>query len=350
MSKNSNGARKIRVAINGFGRIGRAFLKIATERPELEIVAINDLGDLENLAYLLKYDSVYHNHDFAPIAKEGKLCINDQEVPFLSEREPENLPWKNMDVDVVIESTGFFATYELSQKHLKAGAKKVVISAPAKDEAPEGIDAATVLMGVNPERLQTCQISSNGSCTTNAASPLIAILDEKLGIEKAMLNTVHGYTATQSLVDGPNKKDYRKGRAAAVNMIPTSTGAAIAVTKALPQLENKFDGISVRVPVVSGSIADVTFIAKRDTTVEEINKILKDAEGDLRWKGIFKTTEEQLVSTDILEEPFAAIADLGMTRVVDGNLVKVMSWYDNEMGYTNTLVEHVIKTGQALTS
>ena len=226
----------------------------------------------------------------------------------------------------------------------------MVISAPAKDEAPEGIDGATVLMGVNPERLQTCQISSNGSCTTNAASPVMTILSETIGIEKAMLNTVHGYTATQSLVDGPNKKDYRKGRAAAVNMIPTSTGAAIAVTKALPELDGRFDGIAVRVPVVSGSIADVTFIAKKNTTVEEINKILSDAAKDSRWKGIFKVTDEPIVSTDILGEPFASIADLGMTRVVDGNLVKVMAWYDNEMGYTHTLVEHVVKTGQAVST
>ena len=342
------GNKKIKVAINGFGRIGRAFFKLAMEKKEIEIVAINDLGDLENLAYLLKYDSVYHHHDFEPVAKDGKLCIGKKEIPYLSEKEPENLPWEELGVDVVIESTGFFTKYELSAKHLKAGAKRVVISAPAKDEAPEGIDGATVLMGVNEDRLKTCQISSNGSCTTNAASPLIAILDEKVGIEKAMLNTVHGYTATQSLVDGPNKKDFRKGRAAAQNMIPTSTGAAIAVTKALPALNDKFDGIAVRVPVVAGSIADITFLAKKETSVEEINQILKEAEKDSRWKGVFKTTDEPVVSSDILEQPFAAIADLSMTRVVDGNLVKVMSWYDNEFGYTNTLVEHVIKTGKAI--
>jgi len=339
--------KKIRVAINGFGRIGRSFFKLAWKRSEVEIVAINDLGDKENLAYLLRYDSVYPDKQFDVAVGDTSITVEGKEIAFLSEKDPKALPWSDMDIDVVIESTGFFTKYEDAQMHKDAGAKKVVISAPAKDVENEGGLGNTVLMGINQDKLATCSISSNGSCTTNAGSPLIAILDETIGIEKAMLNTVHGYTATQSIVDGPVRgKDYRKGRAAAQNIIPTSTGAAIAVTKVLPQFVGKFDGIAVRVPVIAGSIVDVTFIAKKDTTVDEINEILTNASKDARWDGIFTVTNEQLVSSDILGEPYASIADLGMTRVVDGNLIKVMAWYDNEMGYTHTLVEHVIETGK----
>jgi glyceraldehyde 3-phosphate dehydrogenase len=210
------------------------------------------------------------------------------------------------------------------------------------------VKGETILLGVNEEKFGTCDITSNASCTTNAASPLIAILDEALGIEKAILNTVHGYTASQSIVDGPNKKDFREGRAAAQNIVPSSTGAAIAVTKAFTKLEGLFDGISMRVPVPAGSMVDVTFISKKETTKEEVNEILKKASADSRWQGIFSATEEELVSSDILGSPFASIADLKMTRVVGGNLIKVMGWYDNEMGYTHTLVEHVIKTGNTI--
>jgi len=340
--------KTIKVAINGFGRIGRAFFRVASQRPEIEIVAINDLGDINNLAYLLKYDTVYGKNDIAIDTKENALMINGKEIAFLSQPDPALLPWKDLGVDVVIESTGFFASYEKSQAHVKAGAKKVVISAPVKDEAPEGLGGATILMGVNEEALKTCTISSNASCTTNAASPLVAILDEGIGIEKAILNTIHGYTATQSLVDAPNKKDFRKGRAAAQNIIPSSTGAAISVTKAFPELEGLFDGVAARVPVIAGSLVDITFIAKRETTKEEVNKILKKAAGEKRWKNIFTVTEEPLVSSDILGNPYASTADLEYTRVVGGNLVKILSWYDNEMGYTHTLVEHVIKTGKNL--
>lgn len=246
---------------------------------------------------------------------------------------------------MVVESTGFFTSFDKAKAHLDGGAKRVVISAPAKGESVPGIESATILMGINEEKLATCQITSNASCTTNAGSPVIAILDEKLGIEKAILNTVHAYTASQSIVDGPNKKDFREGRAGAQNIVPSSTGAAIAVTKALPQLIGKFDGVSLRVPVVAGSIADITFISKRPTTVEEVNKILEDAAEDPRWEGIFTATNEQIVSSDIIGAKYASIADLLMTRVVDGNLVKVLAWYDNEMGYTHTLVKHVIKLG-----
>ncbi len=333
--------KKIRVAINGFGRIGRAFFKVARERREVEIVAVNDLGSVENFAYLLKYDSVYgiSDLDIKANAKNNSLVIDGQEIAFLTEKDPAKLPWKKLDIDVVVESTGLFASAEKSQAHVVAGAKRVVITAPIKD-------GQTVLVGMNESKLESCQISSNASCTTNAGSPLIVILDEALGIEKAILNTVHAYTASQTLVDGLSKKDFREGRAAAQNIVPSSTGAAIAVTKVLPRLEGKFDGISMRVPVVAGSIVDVTFVSKRDTTVEEVNSILKKASAEPRWNGIFTVTEENLVSSDIIGNRHASIADLSFTRVVGGNLVKVLAWYDNEMGYVHTLVEHVIKAGR----
>ncbi|PIR86513.1 type I glyceraldehyde-3-phosphate dehydrogenase, partial [Candidatus Kaiserbacteria bacterium CG10_big_fil_rev_8_21_14_0_10_43_70] len=246
-----------------------------------------------------------------------------------------------------VESTGFFASYEKSKAHLDAGAKRVVVSAPVKDSPEDaGVTGATVLVGVNEDKLATCQISSNASCTTNAGSPVVAILDEAIGIEKAMLNTVHGYTSSQALVDSPNEKDPRRGRAAAQNIVPSSTGAAIATTKAHEGLKDKFDGIAMRVPVVVGSIVDITFVAKKETSVEEVNEILQKASKEDRWKGIFDATDEPLVSTDIIGNPHASVADLQMTRVVDGNLVKVLAWYDNEMGYANTLVRHVLETGK----
>jgi glyceraldehyde 3-phosphate dehydrogenase len=335
---------KTRIAINGFGRIGRAFVRQAWNRKDVEIVAVNDLGSLENLAYLLKYDTVYGKAPFTVDSKDGKLVIDGREVAFLSEKEPQNLPWKDLSVDVVIESTGFFTDYEKAKAHVDAGARRVVISAPVKEESSLG---ATILMGLDESKLGTCPITSNASCTTNSASPVIAILDEAIGIEKAVLSTVHAYTASQSIVDGPSKKDMKEGRAAAQNIVPTSTGAAIAVTKAYPSLVGKFDGISLRVPVPAGSIADITFIAKRATSAEEVNDILRKASVSERWQGIFTTTDEELVSSDIVGEQFASIADLGMTRVVDGNLVKVLAWYDNEAGYTHTLIEHAIKAGHA---
>ncbi len=335
--------KKAHVAINGFGRIGRAFLKAARGHNELVVVAINDLGDINDFAYLLKYDSVYGTADFDVRVEGGNLVVDGKKIQYLSEKDPANLPWKDMQIDVVVESSGLFTSYEKAKVHLDAGAKRVVISAPAKDEPPEGIAGATVLLGVNEDMLPTCQITSNASCTTNAASPLIAILHEKIGMEKAVLNTVHGYTASQSLVDGVSKKDFREGRAAAHNIVPSSTGAAIAVTKAFSALSGIFDGISIRVPVLVGSIVDVTFIAKRDTSAEEVNSILTGAAKEERWKDIFAVTTEPLVSSDIIGMRHASLADLSFTRVVGGNLVKVLAWYDNEMGYTYTLVEHVVK-------
>ena len=336
--------KKIRIAINGAGRIGRAFLKAAWDRPEVEIVALNDLTSIDNIAYLLKYDSVYGISDLDIKVEGGNLVINGKEVKYVSEKEPSALPWKALDVDVVVESTGFFTEYAKARAHIDAGAKKVVISAPAKG-APADATEGMVLLSINCDTLKEKIISSNASCTTNASSPVIAILNETLGIEKAILNTTHAYTASQALVDAPSKKDMREGRAAAMNMVPSSTGAAMAVGQVITDVAGKFDGISVRVPVVAGSLADVTFISKKDTTVEEVNKILTDASMTDRWKDIFAVTTEDLVSRDIIGNTHASIADLSMTRVVDGNLVKVLAWYDNERGYTETLVNHVIKTG-----
>lgn len=342
--------KTIKVAINGFGRIGRSFYRLASIRPEIEIVAINDLGDAENLAYLLQYDSAqgYEDYDIE-IENGGKdWIIDNNKIKFYQEKDPTNLPWKELDIDIVVESTGFFTEYSAAQSHLTAGAKKVVISAPAKGEPIAGVTAATALVGVNNEAFETCQITSNASCTTNAVSPIMVILDEAIGIEKAILNTIHGYTATQSLVDGVNKKDFRRGRAAAVNMVPTSTGAAQAVAKAYPKLINKFDGMAIRVPVISGSLADITFIASKDTSKGEVNNILKKASLDPRWHGVFSVNQEPLVSSDIIGSTIGSIADLEFTQVVGGNLVKVLAWYDNEMGYTGALVEHVIKSGEYL--
>ncbi|MCA9363843.1 type I glyceraldehyde-3-phosphate dehydrogenase [Candidatus Kaiserbacteria bacterium] len=341
--------KKIRVAINGFGRIGRAFFKMSHNHPQFEVVAINDLGDIENLAYLLKYDTVYGQSAFTITTAPGTLTVNGKTIAFYSEREPQKLPWKDNAIDIVLEATGIFASYEKAKVHLDAGAHRVVVTAPVKDDPKAaGVTGATVLMGVNEPALGTCDISSNGSCTTNATSPLIGILKEAVGIEKAVLNTVHAYTATQSIVDGPSKKDFRSGRAAAQNIIPSTTGAAIATTLVHPDLTGNFDGMAMRVPVPTGSIVDVTFIAKKDTSVAEVNAALTDAARKAPWKEIFAVVEEPIVSSDIIGARYASIADLSFTRVVGGNLVKVLAWYDNESSYTHTLVQHVARSAEAL--
>jgi len=330
---------KIKVAINGFGRIGRLFFRQAFDAQDIEIVAINDLGDLENLAYLLKYDTVYGRYKKDVKAENGNLVVDGKIIKCVQIKDPIQLPWKDLGIDVAIESTGIFESYEKAKAHLTAGAKRVVITAPAKDAEDEG---KTILVGVNPDEAKGVLLTSNGSCTTNAASPIISVMSENPGIVKAILNTVHGYTATQNLVDGPTRgSDFRRGRAAAQNIVPSTTGAAIAVTRAIKELEGKFDGIAMRVPVPSGSIADITFVSKRKTTVEEINEILKSAASSSRWKGILAVTENQVVSSDIVGEPYGAIVDLKFTKVVDGDLVKVLSWYDNEWGYCSTLVKHI---------
>lgn len=337
--------KKARIAINGFGRIGRLFLKSALESDAMEVVAINDLGDIENFAYLLEYDTVYgrYGKEIKANLETGKLIVDGKEIKFLQVNSPAELPWKDLAIDIVIESTGLFESYEKSKVHIDAGAKRVVITAPAKDD--DGAEGKTVLVGVNEKELATCALTSNGSCTTNSASPVMAVLAENPGIVKAVLSTVHAYTATQSLVDGPIRggTDYRRGRAAAHNISPSTTGAAIAVIRALPDLQGKFDGLAFRVPNITGSISDITFLAKRKTSVEEVNKILSDAAALPRWQGILKVTRDQVVSSDIVGEPYGAIVDLNFTKVVDGDLVKVLSWYDNEAGYVSTLVKHVEK-------
>ena len=343
--------KKVRVAINGFGRIGRAFLKLSFSREDIEVVAINDLGEPDNLAYLLKYDSVYGRSVFEVVAHQKNdetflLLDGDKKVLLFSEKEPKDLPWKELDIDVVVESTGFFTEYKKAAAHIKAGARRVVISAPAQGDEDEKYK--TVLLGVNEDGLVDAKVTSNASCTTNSVSPVLTIMDETIGVEKAVLNTVHAYTATQSIVDGPGKKDWRGGRAAALNIIPSSTGAAVATTKALTQLENKFDGIALRVPVPAGSISDITFISKQDTTVEQVNDIFKKASLDDRWRNILAVAKDPVVSQDIVGNTHTSIVDLAMTRVVDGNLVKVLAWYDNEVGYTATLIEHVRAFGNTI--
>lgn len=348
--------KKEKIAINGFGRIGRLFFRAAFNNPNFDIVAINDLGEIENLAYLLKYDSVYRTFPYEiSIQKAGNrnfLTINlpgqsGKEILVLQEKDPAKLIWKDLEIDIVVEATGVFESYEKAKAHLDAGAKRVVMTAPARDA--DGELGKTVLVGVNEENLKTCLISSNASCTTNSVSPVMSILNENPGIEKAILNTIHAMTNTQTVVDSSVKGgDFRRGRAASQNIIPSTTGAAIAVTRVMKDLENKFDGVALRVPMITGSLADITFISKRDTSVEEINKILKNAAQSERWKGILKTTEDQIVSSDIIGEPFGAIIDLRFTKVVDGNLVKVFSWYDNEWGYSEMLLRHVLKAAENL--
>ena len=342
---------KIRIAINGFGRIGRTFFRAVYKRPEFEVIAINDLGDAKNLAYLLQYDSVYGRAPFSVEVKtqdrKSVFVLDEKKNVFvLKQKDPRLLPWSSLNIDIVVESSGVFDTYEKSKAHLEAGAKRVVITAPVKDE-PIGVAGGTILMGVNEDNLRTCDISSNSSCTTNAASPLVVILNETIGVEKELLNTVHSYTASQGLVDsGVQGHDFRRGRAAAHNIILSGTGAAVGVTTAVTELQGKFDGIATRVPTLCGSITDVTFIAKRNTTVKEVNDILKKAAREERWKKVFTVTEEPIVSSDIIGTTHASIADLSFTRVVDGNLVKVLAWYDNEMGYAHVLAEHVLKSGR----
>lgn len=329
-----------KIAINGFGRIGRLFFREAIGNPNFEIAAINDLGNLENLIYLLKYDTVYGRYDKEVKVGSESLVVDGKEVKCLQEKEPAKLPWKDLGIDIAIEATGFFESYEKAKAHLDAGAKRVVITAPAKDA--DGELGRTCLVGVNEEVMKLVKITSNGSCTTNAASPVLAILAEKLGVAKAILNTTHGYTATQNLVDGPTKgSDLRRGRAAAVNIVPSTTGSAIAVGRAIEEIEGKFDGIALRVPTVTGSVADITLVAKRKTSVEEVNQILTEAAKEPRWQGIMKVSSDPIVSSDVIGEPYGAIVDLNFTRVIDGDLVKVLSWYDNELGYVATLVKHV---------
>lgn len=325
-----------KIAINGFGRIGRASLKVILDTPELEVVAINDLMTLENAAYLLKYDSVYGIFEKEVSFEQNLLIVEGKKIVFLSERDPASLPWTDLDVEVVIESTGIFTKREDAEKHIQAGAKTVVISAPTKSK-----DTPTVLHGVN-RRGGKAQVFSCASCTTNSIGPVMEVLSRRIGIKKAILNTVHSYTASQSLVDAPSKKSPRMGRSAALSLVPASTGAAIATTLVIPELKGKFDGIAIRTPVPVGSISDITFIANKNTSAEEINSILEEESKTERYKKVLAVTRENVVSSDIIKNPFATTVDLQMTRVVDGDLVKVMAWYDNEWGFTNQMIREIL--------
>lgn len=341
-----------RVAINGFGRIGRLLFRSLFATEGIDIVAINDLGDLANLAYLLQYDTVYRRyaHRVTVDVAGHALLVDGVAVTVLQEKDPTKLPWGALAIDVVVECTGVFESFEAAAVHRAAGARHVVLSAPAKDA--DGVQGgATVLLGINDDRLAGSSLTSNASCTTNAAAPVIAVLHERIGVAKAVLSTVHAYTATQSVVDSPVRasNDYRRGRAAAQNIAPSTTGAAHAVARAIPDLTDKFDGLAYRIPVPTGSLADITFIARRPTTVAEVNEALRTAATDPRWAGIFTVTEEQLVSSDIIGEPYGSIADLSFTKVVDGDLVKVVAWYDNEAGYVATLAAHVRRAAAAHT-
>lgn len=333
----------VKIAINGFGRIGRSFFRAVFGSPEFDIVAINDLTDTETLAYLLKYDSVYGKYGKRVEPMDGLLEVDGRGVEVLSKKDPSALPWKDLGIDIVIESTGFFTSADKAKAHLDAGAKRVVITAPAKG----GI--ATLLAGVSDDKFAAAgPITCNASCTTNSVAPVLAILHEHLGIIKAGMTTVHGYTATQKLVDGPDGKDMRRGRAAAVNIVPSTTGAAEAVIQAIPELEGKFDAMAIRVPTISGSLSAMTVLVEKQTTVEAVNEIFKNASQNPRWSKILKVSEDPLVSTDIVGEPYGAIIDLPLTKVTGGNLVQVFSWYDNEAGYTATLIEHVRRVAQNL--
>lgn len=324
-----------RIAINGFGRIGRAALKVIIDTPGLEVVAVNDLMSIDNAAYLLKYDSVYGKYENEVAVHDDHLHIRDKKILFIKEKDPSKLPWKNMDIDVVIESTGFFTKKEDAEKHIYAGAKTVVISAPTKSK-----DTPTVIHGANTTDGKTT-IFSCASCTTNNIGPIMEIIDRRIGIKKAILNTVHAYTASQNLIDAATKERPRMGRAGAINLIPTSTGAAIATIKALPQLDGKFDGIAIRTPVPVSSISDITFITGRKTSAKEINNILFEESKTDRYKVVLAVSNEPLVSSDIVKNSFAAIVDLEMTRVVDGDLVKILAWYDNEWGFTNQMIRQI---------
>ncbi|MCH8821801.1 type I glyceraldehyde-3-phosphate dehydrogenase [Patescibacteria group bacterium] len=335
----------LKVAINGFGRIGRSAFKVALDHHKnaVDVVGINDLTDAKTLAHLLKYDTAYGIYDKEVTSSGNNVIVDGKKYPIYAEKDPANLPWRELGVDVVIESTGRFATKEGSMGHIKAGAHRVIISAPAK-----GGDVGTYLIGVNAQDDKGQeQIINNASCTTNCIAPVAAIMHAKFGILKAMMTTIHSYTADQNIQDGPHK-DLRRARAAAENIIPTSTGAALATTEAIPELKGLFDGTAIRVPTLVGSISDFTFLLKKKTSVEEVNNSMKEATKNPMYKDIVATTEEPLVSSDIVGRTESAIVDLSLTQVVDGDMVKVFAWYDNEMGYSHRLIEQVIRAGKQI--
>ena len=324
-----------RIAINGMGRIGRAAFKVILTDPDLELVAVNDIAPIDTISYLIEHDSVHGTFEKKIEVDGATLVIDDQRVPFFNESNPEHLPWDQLDVDVVIESTGLFTNEEDAEKHIKAGAKTVVLSGPTKSP-----DVPTVVHGVNSED-GNVRIFSCASCTTNNISPVIEILGRRIGVKKAIMTTVHAGTSSNAVVDSPSKRDPRMGRSALNNLIPTSTGAAKATTKALPQYQGKFDGLAIRVPVAVGSISDITLVTERTTSEKEINSILTEEAHTDRYKDVFAVTSDPVVSSDIVKSPYASIADLQMTKVVDGDLVKVLAWYDNEWGFTNQMIRQI---------
>lgn len=328
--------KKIRVAINGFGRIGRAAFKIMLQSNKYDVVAINDLAPADSLAYLLKYDTVYGQLDKKVSSKGNDIYVNGKKYQITAVPEPKKLPWKKMKIDVVLECTGRFVKDGLAADHIKAGAKKVIISAPAK-----GGNVDTFLLGVNQDSYKNQKVISNASCTTNCIAPVAQIMVDKFGVDKAMMTTIHSYTADQSLVDGPHKKDKRRGRSAAENIVPTSTGAAIATGLVVPELQGLFDGLSLRVPTPVVSLADFTFVLKKNVTDKQINNALIKASQSKRYKGILGVTDEPVVSSDFIGDKRSSIVDLSLTKVVGGNMVKIVAWYDNEWGYSNRLVEMI---------
>ena len=327
---------KIRVAINGFGRIGRSAFKIASESKHIDIVAVNDLTDSKTLVHLLKYDTAYGVYDKDVKSEPGFLIVDKKVIPVLAEKDPSKLPWKEKKIDVVLECTGFFVKDGAAKMHLAAGARRVIVSAPTQGTG--GIQ--TYLLGVNDVNYAEDSVISNASCTTNCLGPVAQIILDNFGIKKAMMTTIHSYTQDQNLQDGPHK-DLRRARAAASNIVPTTTGAAVSVTEVIKELKGKFDGLAIRVPTITGSLTDFTFLVGRKVTVEEINKAFREEAGKPRYKGVLEATDDPIVSSDIIGNSHSAIMDLGLTKVVDGDLVKVMAWYDNEWGYANRLVEQI---------
>lgn len=335
---------QVNVAINGFGRIGRNAFKIAFERSDINVVALNDLTDTKTLAHLLKYDSSYGTYQHDVGYDDTGIIVNGKHIAVLAEKDPAALPWRDYNVDVVIESTGFFVDPAKARAHIDGGgAKRVVISAPAK-----GDGADTIVLGVNEDKIEgATDVVSNASCTTNCITPVMAVLETHFGIEKAMMTTIHSYTASQKLQDAP-ARDLREARAAAENIVPTTTGASIAAAKAMPALEGVFGGLSVRVPTPVVSLSDFVVIVKRDTTAEEVNNVFKQAAKQPFYQGILDVTEEELVSSDFKGNSHSSVVDLNLTNVVGGNMVKVVAWYDNEWGYSNRLVELVVDVGHTL--
>lgn len=329
------------IAINGLGRIGRAAFKIILETPELALRAVNDLNGADDLAYLLNYDTVYGRYHEKVVPVPAGLKVKETTYPVFREKDPGKLPWKELEIDIVLECTGMFNRQADLERHLAAGAKTVILSAPAK-----GPEIATMVHRVNTANGPTTGVISCASCTTNCIAPVVEVMGRRIGLEKAIMTTVHAYTATQAIIDRPNKKR-RRGRAAAANLIPSSTGAAVATTKALPQYAGKFDGLAVRVPLAIGSLADLVFLTSRRTTVDEVNAIFTEEAGSDRYRDVLGVTDEPLVSSDIIQDPRASIVDLELTQVVDGNLVKVMSWYDNEWGYTSQMIREAVRIAGA---